>query len=181
MHSLNDKTRVDCIYTDFSKAFDSVNHDILIQKLRAFGFSGPLLNWLSSYLRNRVQFVKYKNFLSNSINVTSGVTQGSHLGPLLFIIFINDIALILRNVEFLLYADDLKLYKRITSIYDKIDLQDSLNLFYIWCLANDLDLNIGKCKTITFSRAKNYIMGSYFINDTQLEIVSSMKVVIFDF
>ena len=175
MKSLNEKKRVDCIYTDFSKAFDSVNHNILIQKLQAFGFSGSLLNWLSNYLVGRIQLVKYKNFISNPIYATSGVPQGSHLGPLLFIIFINDITTIIKNVELLLFADDLKLCKSIKTIHDKIDLQESLDILYNWCVTNDLNLNIQKCKSITFSRSKTNIMGSYFINDIQLEIVDQMR------
>jgi len=79
-----DKAQIDVIYTDFEKAFDRVNHSLLIYKLKLYGFSDPFLSWFNSYLINHIQVVKYKNFISNSINVLSGVPQGDHLSPLLF-------------------------------------------------------------------------------------------------
>ena len=78
------------LFIDFSKAFDTVNHNVLLKKLLSFGICQNTLNWFSSYLRNRTQCVKWKGVLSKEKNVTIGVPQGSILGPLFFILFVND-------------------------------------------------------------------------------------------
>lgn len=131
--SLDKGYQVDTIYTDFRKAFDKVNHTLLYHKLIAFGFGGNFLNWIYSYLTNRKQLVKILFYYSDEYAVTSGVPQGSHLGPLLFLIFINDLPLVLdTNVNILLFADDAKLYFDIKSINDANRLQSNLNKFFQW-------------------------------------------------
>ena len=89
-HFVNDAfskgSQCDVVYTDYSRAFDSVNHQRLVDKLHNYGFRGPLLRWFDSYLRDRTQSVKIKNNISESFSVTSGVPQGSHLGPIFFYI-----------------------------------------------------------------------------------------------
>jgi retron-type reverse transcriptase len=101
---------VDVIYTDFHKAFDSVNHDIQIQILIASGFGELLLSWFKSFLVDRYQWDSLLNFKSTLYLSSSGVPQGGHLSPILFNIFINIIGNALHNCRFLCFADDVKLY-----------------------------------------------------------------------
>ena len=110
--------QADAIYTDFSKAFDRVNHKLLIQKLRLMGLGGTLLSWLQSYLTNRTQSVRIGDALSRDVASISGVPQGSHLGPLLFALFVNDLVEVFNDCEVLMYADDLKFFRSVTSSAD---------------------------------------------------------------
>jgi len=117
-----------------SKAFDSINHEILFMKLKLFGFSDPLLSWFCSFLSKRIIIVKHLNFESDKFNVPSGVPQGDNLSTLLFNIFINDIPDVIKKSQVFLFADDLKLVKikKINNIYDAIDLQSDINNIQTW-------------------------------------------------
>ena len=145
--------QTDVIYTDFSKAFDSVNHSLLAHKLDLLGFPPNLLRWISSYLCSRSQRVLFKNSLSLPVKVSSGVPQGSHLGPLLFTLFINDLPSVITYSRVLMYADDVKLCVQYKDISFHSRLQSDLNSFQSWCCANLLHLNASKCKVMTFHRS----------------------------
>ncbi|RYE21894.1 MAG: hypothetical protein EOP45_09010, partial [Sphingobacteriaceae bacterium] len=158
------KGQVDVLYTDFKKAFDKVNHRILLAKLRKLGLPSNLVEWIESYLCNRRQFVDYNNRHSSEFVVNSGVPQGSHLGPLLFLVFINDIIASLGDDVFIsLYADDLKIAVAINSPNDTMKLQSAINQLEKWCIENDLHLNLDKCSILSISnkRESNIVIADY--------------------
>lgn len=163
------------MYTDFSKAFDKINHYKLICKLSMTGIHGDLLRWLKSYIDNRSQAVALKGYTSKFLTVPSGVPQGSHLGPLLFTLYINDIGSSFSNSSHLLYADDTKIFKIIKSPQDCLDLQADLDSFASFCTQNQLYLNPDKCHTITFSRRRNPVTYSYNINGSTLNRVTKVR------
>jgi len=109
INSIESGAQVDAIHTDIKKAFDQVKHRYLIQKLKEVGVHPCLLNWIKSYLDNRVQCVNISGWKSATIAVQSGLPQGSHLGPLLFIFFFNDAVKVFRTAKVDIFADDLKL------------------------------------------------------------------------
>ena len=109
----------DVVYFDFSKAFNTVPHKRLIHKLMAYGIGGKLLEWLQSFLSDREQSVVINSVFSSWRPVTSGVPQGSVLGPLLFAIYVNDLPSIVSSNLFM-FADDLKLYRSITQPLDTV-------------------------------------------------------------
>ncbi|KAA3680344.1 uncharacterized protein DEA37_0005826 [Paragonimus westermani] len=114
-----------------SKAFDRVNHSILLQKLKQHGVTGKLLAWLEIYLMDRVIQVRVDGALSKPVAVTSGVPQGSVLGPTLFLIYANDIPNFVR-CKIVLFADDIKLWASIRTSEDCVLLQEDLNALYDW-------------------------------------------------
>lgn len=171
---LDSHGQLDVIYTDFRKAFDQIDHYVLLTKLASFGFSDDLVSVFSSYLINRSQFVFYNGFGSQFFVPTSGVPQGSNLGPLLFLIFINDLPECIKSKN-LLFADDLKIFGKINSTKDCYDLQNDLESISRWCTKNCLHLNTDKCKTMTFSKKKNIITFEYGIDNCKLVRVSAFK------
>jgi Reverse transcriptase (RNA-dependent DNA polymerase) len=172
--AMENGSQIDSIYTDFSKAFDSVDHKILLHKLEALGFSGNFLNWISSYLSGRTQNVRILSKISNSVFVTSGVPQGSHLGPLLFNLFICDLSFILKDINHLFYADDLKIFHEIKNKDDAFFLQNKLDDLVKWCNTNKLNLNIDKCHSISFTRKKTKIEFTYNLDNKNLDKVSKI-------
>lgn len=169
------KHQVDSIYTDFSKAFDKVRRHILVHKLSMLGFKGTLLIWINSYLSKRKLCVKINSVESYIFEATSGVPQGSHLGPILFLLFINDIVSIFKDVQVILFADDLKIYKMIRSIDDCHILQSNLDKLYHWCVINSLFLNIQKCQVIRFRKIQSHVTYEYSLNNVKLTQVAQIR------
>lgn len=176
---LDKMSQVDVIYTDFSQAFDRLDHKLLLSKIRRFYLSNRLINLLESYLSNRRQFVENAGIKSKSFQVRSGVPQGSVLGPLLFNLFIDDITSIF-SAECLIYADDMKLFSSVSSIEDCLRLQADLAKLQRWCVVNHLHLNVGKCNVVSFHRTKKPILFNYQINEEILsrpEVISDLGVI----
>jgi hypothetical protein len=144
------------IFLDFSKAFDTVNHEILLKKLYKYGIRGNSNNWFKSYLLNRKQYVTVNNIKSSLLHVNSGIPQGSNLGPLLFILYINDMCHSAPNATFIHYADDTTI--SITD-HDQFNLvhtvNNALQSIDVWLQCNKLSLNIGKTYYLLFSNKIN--------------------------
>ena len=141
---------------DFSKAFDTVDHTILLHKLKHYGVRGVAHDWLKSYLSNRTQYVCINNKFSDSQKLDYGVPQGSILGPLLFIVYINDIPNISHIAKFVLYADDANIIISGDNIKDiENKLHTLSNSLIEWVNVNELLLNVKKTKYMIFSRSKN--------------------------
>jgi hypothetical protein len=174
LNSMESGCQVDSIYTDFSKAFDKVNHRLLLLKLTCLGFGGNFLNWIASYLTGRCQYVKIGNSRSRLFPVKSGVPQGSHLGPLLFILFLYDVNVCFKSVRFLLYADDLKIYFQVRNSSDYIRAQTELDKFSQWCSDNKMSLNLSKCKTISFTRSTTVHNFDYRLSGSTLDRVETI-------
>ena len=141
--------RMDSIIIDFSKAFDLVPHDRLITKITETGVDWRVAGWIREFLLGRSQRVRVDGHLSEEIAVTSGVPQGSVLGPLLFLAYVNDIW---KNVEsnIRLFADDCILYRRIRDKRNIDILLADLNRLMEWALVNEMRINPGKSKAVSF-------------------------------
>ena len=128
--NLDSGSQTDIIFLDFAKAFDSVPHDLIVHKLKTFGFGSNLLQWIKHYLQGRYQSVMIAGQVSSPLPVTSGVPQGSIIGPLLFVLYINFICDVCTSFM-KLYADDAKLYCNIKSRQDVLSLQNDLNELFL--------------------------------------------------
>ncbi|KAJ0178985.1 hypothetical protein K1T71_005760 [Dendrolimus kikuchii] len=161
--------QVDVIYTDFEKAFDRVDHFILLHKLEYLGIQGDLLRWVESYLTNRSQIVVMGGFRSDCAWIPSGVPQGSHLGPLFYNAYIFDINHCFDSSLHLLYADDKKIYMRVNNFDDCNRIQKDLNTLYEYYTVNRINVNVKKCQTITFTRRKNPVLYPYHFNGCEID------------
>jgi hypothetical protein len=172
---LDDKIQVDVNYNDFEKAFDRVDHSLLIEKLKRLDLSRYLIVYIISYLENRHQYVSYHDCMSEKYQTPSGVPQGSNLGPLLFLIFVNDIKEVIKYSECLLYADDLKVFRKIESRNDAEMLQMDVDSLVVWSNENKLAFNVPKCSIMTYTRSHNPIRHQYTMNTLDLNRVTEMK------
>ena len=174
--NLDKNIQTDVIYLDFSKAFDSVDHRIILSKLKSHGVEGRCLDWFSDYLTDRTQRVVVDGVASNWSHVTSGVPQGSILGPLLFVLFINDLPdTIPTDIYVALYADDTKAYNSVKSEDDAQHLQQALSSLDNWSTRNNLKFNESKCKVLTITRKKHPICFNYKLGSTELLKVNEEK------
>ena len=180
--NLNNNDRTDIIYFDFSKAFDSVNHDLILKKLKyEYKIDGMLLKFIKEYLHNRMQSVILGDVSSQQLEVLSGVPQGSILGPLLFVLFINDIhAAISPGTKCALYADDTKIWRTIVTESDCFALQNDITSLHNWSKTNLMNFHPHKCKVMSIKlKADDNILPfskfPYMLGNVMLDYVNEEK------
>ena len=165
----------DVISLDLSKAFDSVPHEGLLTKIHTYGIQGPLLSWLRSSLTNRSQRIVLRGHYSSWISVLSGVPQGTMLGPILFLIYINDISRkIMSNTK--LFADDTKVYRILRDTKEDVEeLQKDLIRLESWSKDWQLKFNTDKYEAMRISKKNDYSSPQYHLCGNQLKAVSEVK------
>jgi hypothetical protein len=163
------------IFLDFSKAFDTVNHQILLDKLNRYGVRGIANTWIRSYLDKRTQFCTYDGKKSKTKYITCGIPQGSILGPLLFLVYVNDLHSATKNSDIILFADDSNIFsggKTITEIQNNLNAE--MPKLIKWLQANRLSLNVDKTHAMVFGTKNEEIKKSLKvqINDATLEVIN---------
>ena len=152
---VSSQRQVDAIYFDFSSAFDLVTHNLLLRKLGSFGLTSAYVSWFCSHLTDRFSCVKISGIFSAPFRILAGVPQGSVLGPLLFNVFIDYICNVITRSKFLIFTEDIKIFRAIKTLDDFTQLQLDIDSIQLWCTANFMNLNTGKTRAITFSRKTN--------------------------
>lgn len=172
------------VFLDLSKAFDTLDHNILLNKLKYYGITDTAHKLFESYLSNRLQYVEYKDKMSERLSISTGVPQGSILGPLLFLIYINDIPMATKLFEPIIYADDTTLF---TSLKSHISCQDNnyrnevinkeLDKITDWLKVNKLFLNVNKTKAMLFhtSQRRKVQLPNIKIADQNIQIVDEFS------
>ena len=170
--NLDEGYEVDLQIFDFSKASDKVPHQRLLSKLNYYGIQGKTLAWINFWLTERIQRVVVDGEASSFVKVNSGVPQGTVLGPLMFLLFINDIH---ENLDstLRLFADDALLYRSINTMNDTIILQNDIDKLVSWSKTWQMQFNVTKCHTMKISRKKEPVLIDYYINGQKLSPVKN--------
>lgn len=166
------------VFLDFTKAFDCLSHGVLLKKLEAYGIRGQALLLLQSYLEYRQQYVNLNGYSSTARFITSGVPQGSILGPFLFNLYINDIVNVNKHAKFVIYADDTSVFFSSDTCDDLIDMANlTLSKIKSWEDSNSLKINIHKTKAVIFRPKNKPVVLSKVLtfSSTPIEIVSCFK------
>ena len=170
---LDKKEGVDVIYVDVSKAFDTVSHPKLVNKLESYGIKGKILKWVRDFLHSRTQSVKVNSSFSKPLPVSSGVPQGSVLGPLLYLIYSNDIVDVLNNCYVKIFADDCKFYLMTKLISNYLAFVDDMCKIFSWYDSNQLKIALEKCLLLQLGRHNEH--REYTIKTTKINPVHSVK------
>ena len=172
------KEQVDVAVLDFSKAFDTVPHDRLLGKLEFYGITGPVHNWIRAFLKGRSQRVMVEGEHSRKDPVLSGVPQGTVLGPLLFLLFVNDLPnCVSDGTRTRLFADDCLVYREIRSQEDRVKLQADLDALGAWSARWGMRFNTSKCEILQVGTGTRTLPATHFytLNGAVLKLVSSAK------
>ena len=173
-HNMEGGAQTDIVIMDFAKAFDKVNHSLLLHKLHHYGVQGSINQWIQSFLRDRTQAVVVEGAVSDSAEVKSGVPQGSVLGPCLFLAYINDLPDRLTSLT-RLFADDTAVYRLVSTIQDQDQLQKDLQTLQEWEKSWDMQFHPGKCTTLPVTRKREPMSSKYQLHGHTLEEVCSAK------
>ncbi|MFC1375539.1 MAG: reverse transcriptase family protein [gamma proteobacterium symbiont of Ctena orbiculata] len=171
---MDEGQQIDAILLDFSKAFNKVPHERLAANLRYYGIQGNLLQWIQSFLRDRSQQVRVEGQSSTSVPVVSGVPQGTVLGPLLFLLYINDLPQKVSSTA-RLFADDSLLYLKISSPADTAELQRDLDRLQQWEQDWQMSFNPSKCEVVRVTKRRNPVEAKYQIHGHDLTITKTGK------
>jgi len=165
------------VFLDLKKAFDTVNHDILLKKLFAYGIRGNILKWFQSYLQNRKQYIYLNKIKSDTKSINCGVPQGSVLGPLLFILYINDLAGVSDRLFSILFADDTSVFAEGQSVDEAVNVMNiELKKITTWLSANKLTINVAKSHFMVFHRSRIKINSKQILlGDSQLDQINFTK------
>ena len=170
----NSSKAADVIFLDLSKAFDRVPHERLLLKLNRHGIDGPLLLWLRNFLKNRQQRVTIRETYSSWSPVTSGVPQGTTLGPTLFLLNVNDISNVVTSF-IKMFADDTKIYREINNAEDTLALQSGLDFLENWTRSWKVKFNPQKCEVMRITHKQDKSKHPYHLSNAELKSVNSCK------
>ena len=172
--SMDDRKQVDVLFLDFAKAFDTVPHQRLLLKLQSYGISGRTHHWISQWLTKRAQRVIINGIESDYVRVISGVPQGTVLGPLMFLLYINDIS---ENISstIRLFADDCIVYRPIINSDDTNMLQKDLDEISNWACKWQLKFNVSKCVLLRVTRNHSQFTNSYILNNQTIQLSDACR------
>ena len=173
--SIQDNKSVIVAYIDFSRAFDTVSHKKLLAKLYTYGIRSDVLLWLERYFNKRTHQTRVGDCVSAEANLTSGVVQGSGIGPVSFLIYVDELAKLLERhgVVVNFFADDVKVYLELCNVSDVDKLQNALDLITGWANEWQLSLSVNKCNLLLIGKCQDNT--SYYVNEIELPYLSHCK------
>ena len=161
-YSINQKTQTDIIFLDFSKAFDKVSHDERLPNIRYYGIGGKTNTWISAFLCSSSQQFVVNGHTSQSAGILSGVPQGSVLGPMLFLMYVNDTAEGVTS-QMRMFADDSIVYRQIHTPADHFTLASDLNKLPYWAKTWQMDFDVSKCAILSVTTKRNISANDNFM------------------
>ena len=175
LNTLENDKNIDVVYLDYKKAFDKADHSIILRGLREKGIGGKIGKWIQNYLEDRSQSVMANNRISNDVKVISGVPQGSVIGPILFLVIIDNISYISIKSSLGIFADDSRISREINSYNDAENLQDDLLLIYDWAIDNNMDFNRLKFQALKYGRNSEMKDEYEYVNSEFLQFIENVN------